>query len=68
MADQRDRDRLWELQQQMDRLAQSMPLTAPPMLALAVELDELVNKLMHISGRSPDRERSARHPHAYSTR
>lgn len=68
MADQRDRDRLWELQQQMSCLAQIMPLTAPPMMALAMELDELVNKLMDIPPRTPGRPRSQKRPQTYSTR
>ncbi len=50
MSGQNDRDRLWELQQKVGNLASAMPLSAAPILALAAELDQVVNRMMGITG------------------
>lgn len=50
-----DRERLRELQQRLAELAAVMPMTAPAVLDLAVELDRLVNRLMGIG--VPDHKR-----------
>lgn len=43
-----DQDLLWELQQKVGNLAGAMPLSSPPILALAEELDQIVNRMMGI--------------------
>ncbi|MGE5551092.1 MAG: hypothetical protein ACM3ZC_11270 [Bacteroidota bacterium] len=60
MSDESDRERIWELQQRIKNLAGSMPLSSPPILALAAELDQIVNRLMGIRGAKPDKQDSTR--------
>lgn len=50
MSRAEERERLQELKQRLSRLAMVMPMSARPMLEIAAELDELVNRVMGISG------------------
>ncbi len=47
------RERLWELQRRIAELAADQPLSSPAILALAEEIDRLINRIMGIRRQEP---------------
>ncbi|MGQ9780103.1 MAG: hypothetical protein ACUVRM_09555 [Bacillota bacterium] len=50
MSHSSDRERLWELERAVRKLAAHLPMSAPEVLALAEEADTIINRLMGIRG------------------
>ncbi len=48
MSPSTDRERLWELEGRVKKLALYLPMSAPEILALAEEADTIINRLMGI--------------------
>ncbi|NLG83870.1 MAG: hypothetical protein GX493_04510 [Firmicutes bacterium] len=48
MSPSSDRERLWELERAVRKLAVHLPMSAPEVLALAEEADIIINRLMGI--------------------